>query len=38
MVQDLELRNYGYRERLVDPAYFAPLPTMARRSPSGVIR
>lgn len=26
VVQDLELRRYGYRERLVDPAYVAPLP------------
>ena len=25
IVQDLELRRYGYRERLVDPAYFAPV-------------
>jgi phytoene dehydrogenase-like protein len=26
VVQDLELRRYGYREVLVDPAYVAPLP------------
>ncbi|MHB8693328.1 MAG: phytoene desaturase family protein [Solirubrobacteraceae bacterium] len=25
VVQDLELRRYGYREKLVDPAYVAPL-------------
>jgi phytoene dehydrogenase-like protein len=26
VVHDLELRRYGYREALVDPAYVAPLP------------
>jgi phytoene dehydrogenase-like protein len=26
VVEDLELRSYGYREVLVDPAYVAPLP------------